>query len=207
MSTVALDSHDTQHHGAPPATCKFGMIIFLISEAMLFAGLIAGYIVLRGAHPGDWPPAGYPDIQVQWPLTTMNIVMIVNSIILIGSSFTYHFAEAAVSKGKSGILWLIATLILGSIFLSVQGWEWVHLKHEGLWWDQGLIYGSCFFAITGFHGMHVFVGLLLILWILLKQTFTGCFTPQRHAAMANVGLYWHFVDAVWIVVYTSLYVI
>lgn len=218
MSSAAISSsHETEHHGAPPSTCRFGMIIFLLSEAMLFAGLIAAYIVVRGAHQGEWPPAGAPDIGVQWPLTGLNIVMIVNSILLISSSFTFHFGEAAVKKGKSGLPWLFVTIALGAVFLTVQGWEWMHLRHEGMWFPVFSnaehqyhifgIYGSTFFAITGFHGMHVFVGLMLILWCALKQLFTNCFTPQRHAALENVGLYWHFVDVVWIVVYTALYVI
>lgn len=193
------------------------MIVFLISEAMLFAGLIAAHIVLRIAHPGEWPPPDVPSIQLDtknflafnWSaMPVMNWVMIVNSIILISSSFTYHFAEHAIKhKGKSGIPWLLITLVFGSVFLGVQAWEWIHLKHEGLWFDTGGVYGSTFFLITGFHGAHVLIGLLLILWILLRQLFTRCYTPAHTTSLDNVGLYWHFVDAVWIFVYVVLYVI
>ncbi|MEO6053923.1 MAG: heme-copper oxidase subunit III, partial [Chthoniobacterales bacterium] len=197
MTTAELTHDDS--HGASPSTAKFGMIMFLISEAMLFAGLIIAYTVLRIGHPGDWPPSEAPDIGLKFPPTTLNWVMIVNSIILISSSFTFHMVEVAVKKkGKSGILPLIVTIILGAVFLSVQAWEWAHLHHEGLWFDTFGIYGSCFFVTTGFHGMHVFVGLLLLIWCLLRQVFTGCFTQQRHIALDNVGMYWHFVDAVWI---------
>lgn len=221
MSTATLASHEAPSHGAPPAVCRFGMVIFLLSEAMLFAGLIAAYIVVRWAHQGVWPPEGAPNIQLQLPPdgpTVLNIVMIINSIILISSSVTYHFAEAAIKKhGKSGLPWMLVTIALGSVFLTVQGWEWMHLRHEGMWFpvfstehhqfDLFGIYGSTFFAITGFHGMHVFVGLLLILWVALRQAFTGCFSPKAHSALDNVGIYWHFVDGVWIVVYTLLYVV
>ncbi len=215
LTHAAAPSHG---HGAPPATCRFGMTIFLLSEAMLFAGLIAGYIVLRGAHPGDWPPEGAPDIGLTMPPSLLNWVMIANSAILISSSFAFHGAEVAIkNNGRSGLPWLLLTIVLGSIFLSVQAWEWFHLKHEGLWFP-GVgdahhaaslfgIYGTTFFVTTGFHGMHVFIGLLLILWCLLRQFFTRCFTPSAHSALDNVGLYWHFVDGVWIVVYTALYVI
>jgi cytochrome c oxidase subunit 3 len=210
MSTAELTHDQAQHQGAPPATCRFGMIIFLMSEAMLFAGLIGGYIVLRVAMPGEWPPAGYPDIglQLKWPPDPINVIMIVNSLILISSSFTFHGVEVAVKKhGQSGVPWLLFTIVLGTVFLSVQAWEWMHLHHKGLWFNEGGIYGSCFFVTTGFHGMHVFIGLLLLTWCLIRQVFTRGFTGERHAALDNVGLYWHFVDAVWIVVYTSFYVI
>jgi cytochrome c oxidase subunit 3 len=212
MSTATLshDAHDAHagHASAPPHVAKFGMIMFLSSEAMLFAGLIGGYIVLRLSHGVAWPPPGAIDIGVQWPLTTMNIVMIVNSFILIGSSFLFHFAEVAIKKhGKSGLPWLIATIVAGSVFLGVQAWEWVHLHHEGLWFDTHGIYGSCFFVMTGFHGMHVLVGVCLIVWVFLRQLFLKCYKPGQTASLDNVGLYWHFVDVVWIFLYTILYVI
>jgi len=209
MSSAVLN-HDAHagHESASPATSKFGMIMFLASEAMLFAGLIGGYVVLRLSHGEAWPPAGAPDIGVTWPLSGLNIVMIVNSIILIGSSFLFHAAEVSIKKkGKSGLGWLLATIIAGSIFLGVQAWEWMHLHHEGLWFNTHGIYGSCFFLMTGFHGLHVFIGVLLIIWCFLRQLFTKCFTPAHSTSLDNVGLYWHFVDVVWILLYTILYVI
>ena len=95
----------------------------------------------------------------------------------------------------------------GSIFLSVQAWEWNHLHHEGLWFDKHGIYGSCFFVMTGFHGAHVFIGILLISWCFLRQLFTRYYRPGRTTSLDNVGLYWHFVDVVWIFLFTILYVI
>jgi cytochrome c oxidase subunit 3 len=215
MTTAAIPAD--AHHGAPDpaahaATSRFGMIIFLVSEAMLFAGIIAAYVVLRVSHPDEWPPAGYPSIQVttinpmQW--TLMNWVMIINSAILIGSSFVYHWAEHSIKhNGKSGLFPLLLTFVMGSIFLSVQAWEWAHLHHEGLWFNTGGIYGSAFFITTGFHGLHVLVGLLLILWVLGRQLFLRCYRPGHTASLDNVGLYWHFVDVVWIFVFISFYVI
>lgn len=209
-ASLTHDEHagSAGHASAPPATCKFGMIMFLASEAMLFAGLIGGYIVLRLSHNQPWPPPGAVDIGIVWPLSTMNIVMIVNSCILIGSSFLLHFAEVSIKKhGKSGLGWLIATVIAGSIFLGVQAWEWVHLHHEGLWFNTHGIYGSCFFVMTGFHGMHVLIGILLIFWCFLRQLFLRCYKPGQTASLDNVGLYWHFVDVVWVFLYVILYVI
>ncbi|MGC1481000.1 MAG: heme-copper oxidase subunit III [Chthoniobacterales bacterium] len=221
MSTAALTNDHTTPEGASPATAKMGMIIFLVSEAMLFAGLIAGYIVLRGTMGGEWPPAEVPEganIGLQFPPTFMNWVMIVNSIILISSSFTLHFSEVQVAKhGKSGLALLGLTIILGTIFLCVQGWEWYHLKHEGMWFPTSSddhhsyslygVYGTTFFVTTGFHGFHVLVGILLLIWCFLKQLFTRCYTPARHVSLNNVSLYWHFVDVVWIFVYVVLYVV
>ena len=212
MSTAAALTHDDHdghagHLKASPATSKFGMIIFLASEAMLFAGLLGGYFVLRWAENGfpwqeghAWPP-NPKYAELPWVKT------LVATFFLIGSSFTYHWAEGAVQKGKSGIAWLVATLFLGSVFVGFQVYEWNHLHHEGLWFNSGGVYGSSFFVITGFHGMHVVIGVLLILWCLLRQIFTRCYTPARHISLNNVGLYWHFVDVVWLFVFTLLYLV
>ena len=205
MSSAALTHDSHEHHGAPPATAKFGMIMFLISEGMLFAGLLGGYFVLRWAENGfpwqaghSWPPS--KDIaHLPVFLTT------INTVFLIASSCTFHMSEVAVQKGKSGLSWLFVTIALGSLFVGVQCYEWWHLHHEGLWFNTGGVYGSSFFVITGFHGLHVVIGVLLIVWCFLRQLFTRCFTPSRHIALNNVALYWHFVDVVWLFVLTLLY--
>lgn len=199
--------HPVEHAKAPPATCRFGMIMFLISEGMLFAGLIGGYFVLRFAANGfpfqeghAWPPdASLPELP--WKLTG------INTIFLVASSFTFHFAEAAVRKGKTGLLWLMATIALGSLFVGIQCYEWWHLHHEGLWFNTGGVYGSSFFVMTGFHGAHVAIGVLLIIWCFLRQLFTRCYTPARHVSLENVALYWHFVDVVWLFLFFVLYIL
>lgn len=205
MSSAALthDSHD--HPSAPPAVAKFGMIMFLISEGMLFAGLLGGYFVLRWAEVGFPWQAGHA-----WPrgesIPHLPVFLTsINTIFLLASSFTFHFAEVAVAKRKSGLTWLFVTILLGSLFVGIQCYEWWHLHHEGLWFNTGGVYGSSFFLITGFHGLHVAIGVLLILWCFLRQLFTKCFTPEHHPALANVALYWHFVDVVWLFVLTLLY--
>lgn len=205
MSTAVLTHDSHAHEGASPATAKFGMIIFLVSEAMLFAGLLAAYVVLRTTatgfpwQPGHaWPPdPGLPHLPV--------LLTSINTVFLVASSFTFHFSETAVQKGKSGLGLLGLTILLGTVFVVIQGFEWTHLYHEGLWFNKGGVFGATFFVITGFHGAHVAIGVLLILWCFLRQSLTHCFTPQRHVALANVALYWHFVDVVWLVVFTLLY--
>lgn len=198
MSSAAL-SHDEHegHASAPQSTCRFGMIMFLASEAMLFAGLIGGYIVLRLSQP-QWPP--FPD-SPKLPVLLTGI----NTIFLVASSFTYHFAEGAVKKGKSGLFWLLVSIGLGTLFVGIQCYEWYHLHHLGLWFDKGGVYGSTFFLMTGFHGAHVIIGVLLMVWVFLRQLFTRCYTPARHASLENVGLYWHFVDVVWIFLFSIVY--
>ena len=199
MSTAALTAHDNpSDHHAPPRTAVFGMTIFLASEAMLFAGLIAGYIVLRLSSPA-WPPS--PDLP-KLPILLTGI----NTVFLITSSFTYHAAEVAVKKGKKGTAWLFLTVLLGSLFLCIQAYEWYHMHHEGLWFNTGGVYGSSFFVLTGFHGLHVLVGVLMIAWALIRQL-GGAYTAQSHTYLILAGMYWHFVDVVWLFLYSVLYLV
>lgn len=193
---------------------KFGMLVFLASEAMLFAGLIGGYIVLRIAQgPLSWPPPGAPEIGVKLPPTFLNMVMIVNTVILLASSITFHWGEVRMRKGGSGLIGYSLTALFGTIFLGVQAWEWMHLKHEGMWFDTFGIYGSCFFTMTGFHGLHVFLGLLGILLAVGRagfrqmKLFSGQAPDPSHTYEELTGYYWHFVDVVWIFLYSILYVL
>lgn len=190
---------ESAHEGAPPYVCKLGMIVFLLSEAMFFGGLIAGYIVLRmtSAH---WPPS--PELPALPKLFTG-----CNTVVLVCSSFAFHMVEVSIKKGKTGRRWLFLTVLLGSLFLCGQAYEWTHLYHEGLWFHLGGIYGSSFFVMTGLHGAHVFIGVLLIFWCLLRQCLFKSITIHRHASLDNVGLYWHFVDVVWLLLYATLYLL
>jgi heme/copper-type cytochrome/quinol oxidase subunit 3 len=196
MSTAALATHDAPHN--PPKLAIFGMTMFLASEAMLFAGLIGGYVVLRLSSPA-WPPSPeYPKLPI--------LLTGINTVFLVASSFTYHFAEGAVKKGKSGLFWLGVTVLLGSLFLAIQAYEWTHLYHEGLWFNKGGAYGSSFFLLTGFHGAHVAIGVLMILFAFFRQL-GGAYTAQNHTYLILAGMYWHFVDVVWIFLYSVLYLI
>jgi cytochrome c oxidase subunit 3 len=196
MSTAAFSAHETPH--APPRTAIFGMTLFLASEAMLFAGLIGGYVVLRLSSP-VWPPSpDYPQLPI--------LLTGINTVFLVTSSFTYHFAEVAVKKGKSGLLWLAVTIFLGLLFLGIQAYEWMHLHHEGLWFNKGGAYGSSFFLLTGFHGAHVAVGVLMIIVAFFRQL-GGAYTAQNHTYLILTGMYWHFVDVVWIFLYSVLYLV
>jgi cytochrome c oxidase subunit 3 len=200
--------HDSKTHAAYALTARFGMVVFLTSEAMLFLGLIAGYIVLWITNLPSWLPSIETRYHLQWPVSMMNILMVFNTALLLASSWTFHKSEVALKKDKAGsaLGWLTLTTLLGIIFLGGQAYEWWHLKHEGLWIDAGGLYAASFFTLTGFHGAHVAIGILLLIWAWI-HLLTGKVTAQRHVMFENVGLYWHFVDIVWIFVFTILYII
>jgi len=184
------------------------MILFLVSETMLFAGLIGAYIVLRWSLQAAWPPAGAPNISLTRPPSFLNLVMLANTLILIASSLLLHRAGGVVkTRSTSGLFWMLTAMVAGGVFLGVQAWEWRHLQHEGLWFNTYGIYGSCFFVITGFHSFHILVGLLLMLWCFLKQLFTHCYTPEHTVSLDNVNLYWQFMTGAWIALYVILYVL
>ncbi|OLD71057.1 MAG: hypothetical protein AUI33_08005 [Ignavibacteria bacterium 13_1_40CM_2_61_4] len=174
-----------------------GMWVFLCSEVMFFTGLIGSYIVLRFATP-LWPP---PASVLNIPLTAMN------TFILICSSVTMVQALAAASRGdaRKMKLFLCLTLLFGATFLSIQGVEYWKLVHEGFNPHVSL-FGSVFFTTTGFHGFHVFCGVVCMAFVTGKA-FLGKYTQAHHQGIETLGLYWHFVDLVWIVLFTIIYLI
>ena len=187
-------------HRPGPNIVRFGMLTFLASEAMLFAGLICGYMVLRSGAGADWH---MPEALKSGPTLIQTIIA---TLLLISSSFTLHFSEIKLIRGTGGKLLLLATIILGSLFLANQANEWNHLFHEGFWFNTAGIMGSSFFVLTGFHGMHVFIGVLLLITCLVRSLL-GKVTPEKHGFVECTGLYWHFVDIVWVFLFTILYIV
>jgi heme/copper-type cytochrome/quinol oxidase subunit 3 len=129
------------------------------------------------------------------------------TFVLLSSSFTFYMAERNFLKGNIRLLktWLIITLLLGAIFLYGQGSEYSRLINEQISLGAS-VFGTNFFTLTGFHGFHVFVGLVLIS-ILITMTILGDFNDGKSTVIQTIGFYWHFVDAVWIVVFTVIYVV
>ncbi|MBV8586375.1 MAG: heme-copper oxidase subunit III [Verrucomicrobia bacterium] len=195
-SAIALELS----HKPGPNIVRFGMLTFLASEAMLFAGLICGYMVLRSGAGADWH---MPEALKSGPTLIQTIIA---TLLLISSSFTLHFSEIKLIRGTGGKLLLLATIILGSLFLANQANEWNHLFHEGFWFNTAGIMGSSFFVLTGFHGMHVFIGVLLLITCLVRSLL-GKVTPEKHGFVECTGLYWHFVDIVWVFLFTILYIV
>jgi cytochrome c oxidase subunit III len=171
-----------------------GMIFFLISEAFLFGSLFWTYYYLRATNP-VWPPAG-----VQLDLTLASI----NTFILLFSSITIWAAGDAIQKGrrKGLALGLTVTIILGTIFLAITIFEWTHEPFRP--WTSA--YGSIFYTLTGFHALHVFGGIVLLL-SLLTRTLKGRITPANFSPVGIGSLYWHYVDFIWIIVFTTLFIV
>jgi len=177
---------------------KLGMWIFLASEVMFFTGLIGSYIILRWGTATPWPEPGE---VLNVPITAGN------TFLLICSSVTMVKAFAAIEDGDQKMLkvWLLATAIIGACFVGVQAYEYNELIHHEFLPSSGL-YGSTFFTMTGFHGFHVTVGVLCMLWVTVKA-FRGGYTQADHQGVEIIGLYWHFVDLVWIILFTIVYLI
>jgi heme/copper-type cytochrome/quinol oxidase subunit 3 len=197
-----MTDHAIAHEHAlePPSATgiphdKMGMWVFLCSEVMFFTGLIGSYIVLRFASP-SWPHPG----------DTLNIWLTAfNTFILICSSVTMVKALESIRNGdvRKLKLFLSMTLLFGAFFLSVQAYEYRHLLHAGFNPHVSL-FGSVFYTTTGFHGFHVFCGVVCMAFVTGKA-FLGKYTPAHHQGVETIGLYWHFVDLVWIILFTIIY--
>ncbi len=184
---------------------KIAMWVFLASDCMFFGSLIATYLIYRGraeslveAGQGNGP---LPHEILDIPYTS------VSAFVLLMSSLTMVLALAAVQKGnvRGTRIWLLATALLGSIFLGGQYFEFTEFKHEGLGLTTN-IFGSSFFTLTGFHGFHVTLGVIMLL-SLVVLSFRGGVTKDDAINVEIIGLYWHFVDIVWIVIFTLVYLI
>ena len=170
----------------------WAMVLIITTEAMLFAYLLFSYFYLGSMANTPWPPDGPPDLKLVLP----------NTIILIVSSGTMWWAESGIRKGNQGRLrlGLLITLVLGIVFLAIQMVEYSHKTFT----PATDAYGSLFFTITGFHGAHVAAGVLLLAYTLLRSA-RGHFSARDHVGVSVTALYWHFVDVVWLVILTSLY--
>jgi heme/copper-type cytochrome/quinol oxidase subunit 3 len=175
----------------------YGMVFFLASEAFFFANLIAAYLYLRVGHG-----AAYADKE------KLNIpLVIVNTVILVSSSFVLTWAVGGLKRGDNRRLaiGIGLTALMGAMFLSIQGYEYMALVNEGLTPDSS-IFGSAFFTLTGFHFAHVSFGVLLLL-VGLFRSLRGHFTEARHFGLTATEMYWHFVDVVWVVLFLTVYIV
>jgi cytochrome c oxidase subunit 3 len=168
-----------------------GMTLFIASEIMFFGGLFAAYFSLR-ASEAQWPPEGAP-------APALGTAAVFTGA-LIASSFTLH--RAAHDPGRAR-RWVGITLALGAIFLAGQAWEWSKLMDDGLSISSNS-YGTTFFTLTGAHGLHVIGGLGMLAITLTRLGSPGA--EATRGGLEAVTYYWHFVDAVWLVVFTALYV-
>jgi cytochrome c oxidase subunit 3 len=176
-------------------TALLGMILFICSEVMFFAGLFAVYFSVRASHR-TWPPEGF-DIEVL-PLAAMA------TTILLISSLSMQWAVWRIRRGdRTGMnRALVVTIILGVTFLCIQLYDYTTLGF-GL---NSEIYGSMFYTMTGFHGAHVFGGVLGLSLTLMRGV-AGQFSARHHVAVEAISIYWHFVDVVWIALFSTLYLV
>jgi len=204
VSTVAHGEHG--HAGHPPEANRssrvdarlLGIYLFIGSEIMLFGSFFTAYFFARVvAHHGEWPPKPY-ELPVY--------VALLNTLILVTSSFTMHWGLHSIKRNnRAGLIaGLLLTFLLGLTFLVIQALEYTRLGFS----PRDLAFGSTFYGLTGLHGCHVFVGLNLLLYALIRSI-RGHYSaePEKHLGVEIPGIYWHFVDVMWIVVYTTVYVI
>jgi len=181
--------------GPPVERGKFAIWLFLATEVMFFSGLIGAYIVLRSAS-NSWPD---PQERLAVDITAFN------TFLLITSSWTMVKAVFAAKAGDKGKLlaWLALTILIGSSFVSIQVYEYIQLIHEGAI-PKVDIFWSTFYAMTGFHGTHVVVGVIWLLTVWFKAL-GGAYTAKNNLGVELAGLYWHFVDLVWVLLFTIVY--
>jgi cytochrome c oxidase subunit 3 len=195
--------HAEAHHGPPTAhqssrvdSATLGMLLFIASEIMLFGSFFTAYFFVRVVNEApQWPPEGF-----HLPVYVAGV----NTAILLTSSFTMHWSLQAIKRGNRAGLQagLVLTLALGLVFLLTQAREYSRI---GFAPSDGA-FGSVFYGLTGLHGAHVFVGLTLLTFATIRA-FRGHFTAESHHGVEIPGIYWHFVDVMWIVVYTTVYIL
>ena len=196
-------SAHAEAHAHPPAAHQssrvdartLGMFLFIASEVMLFGSFFAAYFFVRVANGTPWPTPGY-----ELPV----FVAGVNTIILVTSSFTMHWALQSIVRGnRSGLkAGLSLTFLLGLTFLLTQLLEYSRVGFA----PYTDAFGTVFYCLTSLHGAHVFVGLTLLLMATIRS-FRGHYSPDAHLGVEIPGIYWHFVDIMWIVVYTTVYLL
>ena len=171
------------------------MLLFIISEIMLFGAFFTAYFFIRVVADDPFPAEGE-----ELPVAIAGV----NTAILISSSFTMHWAlEGARNENRAALrVGLLTTLLLGLTFLTIQINEYVHIGFA----PSDNAQGTIFYGLTGLHGAHVFVGLTLLTFATIRA-FRGHFTAKEHRGVEMPGIYWHFVDVMWIVVYTTIYIL
>jgi cytochrome c oxidase subunit 3 len=191
-----------EHHGPPEAHRSsrvepqmLGMLLFIISEVMVFGAFFTAYFFIRVVDANPWPAVG-----TELP----KVVAGFNTAILLSSSITLHWALVSVkNNNRAGLkAGMLATFFLGATFLFVQINEYAHIGFA----PSNSAQGSVFYGLTGLHGAHVFIGLCLLAMVNIRA-FRGHYSPEQHRGVEVPGIYWHFVDVMWVIVYSSVYLL
>jgi len=209
-SASALSGGSTAHteliaEAEGPSNESLGIILFIVSEAVMFGAFFAQYFYNRILSDA-WPTrAGLPAGFEKVPSFPLPLIM---TVLLVASGFTAHWAQSAIRRDDRDQFqgWLIVTILLGIAFLGVQAYEYanfIYVEHFNI--TSG-IYGTVFFSLTGLHGIHVTIGAILLIGVLIRA-FLGHFSSRNHFGVEGTILYWHFVDVVWIALYATLYLL
>jgi cytochrome c oxidase subunit 3 len=200
VDTASLQERPAEEHHKPGgiSSSLLGMVLFIASEVMFFGGLFGAYFTIRSAAT-QWPPEGTPHLET-WYAAVL-------TAILVSSSVTMQFGVWAIRRNEQRrlLLWLVASLLLGLAFLAGQANEYRTLIGEGMTLSSG-VFGSTFFTLTGFHGAHVAGGAAFILIVLLRAR-SGQFTARYHDTVEMASYYWHFVDVVWLGLFSTIYLL
>jgi cytochrome c oxidase subunit 3 len=211
---VAAEAQHTGGIGNP----VLGMLLFITSEVMFFAGLFAAYFSIRAAHTEVvnnvsrhvWPPTEFANTLDPFRLITthgdLNMILPA-TIILVISSFTCQWGVWAIRRDdhRGFVRNIAVTLVLGVTFLLLQAYDYGVLFREGMTMGSGT-FGTTYFTLTGFHGAHVFGGALMLA-VVLYRGMAGQFSARHHDMVEATSLYWHFVDVVWILLFSILYLL
>jgi cytochrome c oxidase subunit 3 len=202
VAAHAAGHAEHEHHGPPEAhhssrvdAPTLGMLLFICSEIMIFGAFFTAYFFIRVVGHAPWPAHG---------TTLPKLVAGFNTVILISSSFTIHFAQESIKRNnRLGLkVGMVSTFLLGLTFLFIQINEYVHIGFSPADHAQG----SVFYGLTGLHGAHVTIGLILLAMVTVRS-FRGHYSAEHHRGMEVPGIYWHFVDVMWIIVYTTVYLL
>jgi len=206
MESASVAAHSVahdEHHGPPAANQSsrveaqfLGMLLFIISEIMLFGAFFTAYFFIRVVADSGWFPIDGKELP--------KVIAGINTCVLVSSSLTMHWALEGARRGNRRAMQvgLLTTALLGLTFLSVQINEYVHIGFA----PSDNAQATIFYGLTGLHGAHVFVGLTLLTFA-TTRAFRGHFTPKEHRGVEVPGIYWHFVDVMWIVVYSTVYLL
>jgi len=201
MEAASL-AHADEHHGPPPANRSsrvdpqvLGMLLFIISEVMVFGAFFTAYFFIRVVNGDPWPAKG-----TELPVAVAGV----NTAILLSSSLTLHWAQTSIKNGnrfglRAGML---STFLLGCTFLFIQINEYAHIGFS----PQDDIFGTVFYCLTGLHGFHVFIGLNALFYA-FNRARAGDFSPGHAGPLQAASIYWHFVDVVWVFLFTVVYLI
>ena len=195
MSTDVVAGHLDVPTGRGRSLPWWGMVMTIVTEGTLFAMLLFVYFYLFSRAP-EWPLGGIEPPEL--------LVVSVRTVLLFASSATMSVADRAIRRGRRGLAgtFVVLTFLLGAVFLAGHVEEMLRLPEEFTWSTN--VYGSLFYVVVNFHGAHLLIGLLLLAcaWVALRR---GRYTADDHEGLKVVGMYWHFVDVVWVLVFPTLY--